>query len=70
MTIQQFEQLNQGQRRLDFAILIAREGIDAATEQFSGLPLFNTDQSITGDESFSKGNISAIREEISAMSFS
>ena len=39
MTIQQLEQLHQGQRRLGLAVFVAREGIDAATEEFSGLPL-------------------------------
>ena len=39
MAIQHFEQLNQGQGCLGFAILVAREGIDAAAEDFGCLAL-------------------------------
>ena len=39
MTIQHLEQLHQGQRWLGFAVLVAREGIDATAEDFCGLAL-------------------------------
>lgn len=39
VTFQQLEQLDQSKRRLGFAILIAREGIDAATENFAAFAL-------------------------------
>ena len=39
VTVQQFEQLDQGQRWLGLAVLVAREGIDAAAEEFSGFAL-------------------------------
>ena len=39
MTIQQLEQLDQGQRRLGLAVLVAREGVDSAAEDFGGLAL-------------------------------
>lgn len=32
MTIQHFEQLDQGQRRLGLAVLVPREGIDSAAD--------------------------------------
>src|SRR6218665_3982000 len=37
--IEQLEQLDQGQRRLGLAVLVAREGIDATAKNFSRLPL-------------------------------
>src|SRR6218665_113090 len=37
--IEPLEQLDQGQRRLGLAVLVAREGIDATAKKFSGLPL-------------------------------
>ena len=39
VTIQQFEQLDQSQRRPGFAVFVAREGIDASAEDFGGLAL-------------------------------
>jgi hypothetical protein len=34
VTVQHFEQLDQGQRRLGLAVLVAGEGIDAAADDF------------------------------------
>ena len=39
VTIQHLEQLHQGQRRLGLAVFVAREGIDAAAEDFGGFAL-------------------------------
>lgn len=39
VTIQQLEQLDQGQWRFGFAVLVARKGIDAAAKDFCGLTL-------------------------------
>ena len=39
MTIKQLEQLDQGQRGLGLAVLISREGIDVAAEDFGSLAL-------------------------------
>jgi len=39
VAVQQFEQLDQGQRRLGLAVLVARKGVDSTTKEFSRLPL-------------------------------
>ena len=39
MAIQKLEQLHQGERRLGFAVFIAREGVDATAENFGGFAL-------------------------------
>ncbi len=51
MPIQQLEQFEQRQRQLGFAVLIAREGIDAAAKDLTGLPLVKVElPSHLGDE--------------------
>ena len=52
MTLKHFEQLHQGQRRLCLTILVPREGIDAATENFGGFALAKIELLAHADNEF------------------